>query len=374
MKNLLSQTAGTAGPSILTRLASELSLTLAYVVSAMPRAALAIVMASVPMQAMAREYVRQHRHATDRPSWRVMTARRVTRASEAELAAVAVGQLLRNAAGHHAMHNVVVPVPSPAFPGYPAALTAIRIGPDFTAAEIEQIQAATRDWGGSTAASSAGPPAFLAIDDAGNVRFAGTTSDASTLAGCQKQFRVLATELAQEELPAASRARWVLKLPGGIDTPYRAVRYVEYPALGGGPATLLARAPAREHWLAIRPEAIHADGDFSRFLPAVQMIARGFARQPSLRELAAAVQLSPFHFHRTFAEATGATPKHLILDCQIETAKEALRSSRQNMRQIARLCGFAHQSHFTSRFKQATGLTPSQWRRMTQLGGRFQMG
>ena len=26
---------------------------------------------------------------------------------------------------------------------------------------------------------------------------------------------------------------------------------------------------------------------------------------------------------------------------------------------IARDCGFAHQSHFTSRFKQASGLTPT---------------
>jgi AraC family transcriptional regulator len=30
---------------------------------------------------------------------------------------------------------------------------------------------------------------------------------------------------------------------------------------------------------------------------------------------------------------------------------------------IAADCGFAHQSHFTSRFKQATGLTPTKWRR-----------
>jgi AraC family transcriptional regulator len=32
--------------------------------------------------------------------------------------------------------------------------------------------------------------------------------------------------------------------------------------------------------------------------------------------------------------------------------------------EIANFCGFAHQSHFTSRFKQATGLTPTGWRRL----------
>ena len=30
--------------------------------------------------------------------------------------------------------------------------------------------------------------------------------------------------------------------------------------------------------------------------------------------------------------------------------------------QIAKDCGFAHQSHFTSRFKQAAGITPTRWR------------
>jgi AraC family transcriptional regulator len=33
---------------------------------------------------------------------------------------------------------------------------------------------------------------------------------------------------------------------------------------------------------------------------------------------------------------------------------------------IASSCGFAHQSHFTSRFKQATGLTPTRWRKLVQ--------
>jgi AraC family transcriptional regulator len=41
-----------------------------------------------------------------------------------------------------------------------------------------------------------------------------------------------------------------------------------------------------------------------------------------------------------------------------------LLSRLKDLAVIARDCGFAHQSHFTSRFKQATGLTPTKWRRM----------
>jgi AraC family transcriptional regulator len=59
-----------------------------------------------------------------------------------------------------------------------------------------------------------------------------------------------------------------------------------------------------------------------------------------------------------------------MLACQIHEAKAELLSGEKELAQIAKDCGFAHQSHFTSRFKQATGLTPTRWRRMAQQRGR----
>jgi AraC family transcriptional regulator len=53
-----------------------------------------------------------------------------------------------------------------------------------------------------------------------------------------------------------------------------------------------------------------------------------------------------------------------MLECQIHAAKTHLLSRTKDLADIAKDCGFAHQSHFTSRFKQATGLTPTRWRRM----------
>ena len=60
----------------------------------------------------------------------------------------------------------------------------------------------------------------------------------------------------------------------------------------------------------------------------------------------------------------GQTPKHFLLACQIHRAKQMLVERKQELSEIAKECGFAHQSHFTSRFKQATGLTPTRWRRL----------
>jgi AraC family transcriptional regulator len=102
----------------------------------------------------------------------------------------------------------------------------------------------------------------------------------------------------------------------------------------------------------------------ARLIPAMQFMQQEFQRGPTLNEIARTVHLSPFHFHRRFTELLGITPKHFLLECQISLAKQQLVSGSKDLVEIASACGFAHQSHFTSRFKQATGLTPTRWRRL----------
>ena len=85
---------------------------------------------------------------------------------------------------------------------------------------------------------------------------------------------------------------------------------------------------------------------------------------PTLDEISSKAHLSPFHFHRRFSELLGQTPKHFLLSCQIQQARRMLMERKVRLANIAAECGFAHQSHFTSRFKQASGLTPTRWRRL----------
>jgi AraC-like DNA-binding protein len=145
---------------------------------------------------------------------------------------------------------------------------------------------------------------------------------------------------------------------------FRVVTYKTYPAIGDGPYVLFCMQPTCCEWGAVRPNDFHADGELSRLLPALKFMQQEFHRSPTLGEIAKTVHLSPFHFHRRFAELLGLTPKHFLLDCQIQEAKRQLVARKKDLATIATDCGFAHQSHFTSRFKQATGLTPTRWRRM----------
>jgi AraC-like DNA-binding protein len=145
---------------------------------------------------------------------------------------------------------------------------------------------------------------------------------------------------------------------------FRVVTYKRYPALGDGVFNFFCLQPDANEWGVVRPTDLNADAELARLVPALKFMQENFATGPTLVDIAKTVQLSPFHFHRRFTELLGLTPKQFLLECQINQAKHDLLARDKELAQIAKDCGFAHQSHFTSRFKQATGLTPTRWRRM----------
>lgn len=150
---------------------------------------------------------------------------------------------------------------------------------------------------------------------------------------------------------------------------FRLALFPRYPAISGDfeePVAFVSHQPECESWSALRPSDFAADEEIARLVPALHYMQENFASNSPLQEIARIVYLSPFHFHRRFTELLGITPKHYLFDCQIAEAKRQLAQGEMDLRQISAHCGFAHQSHFTSRFKQATGLTPTRWRRLAK--------
>lgn len=130
-----------------------------------------------------------------------------------------------------------------------------------------------------------------------------------------------------------------------------------------GVAAVVSLYPGGEDWARLTPQHFAADEELSRLARAIEFMAHDYHKGPTLEDVAGAVRLSQFHFHRRFTERFGITPKHLLFDFQLDRAKQMLADPRIAMSDIAAACGFAHQSHFTSRFKQGTAQTPSAWRR-----------
>lgn len=78
----------------------------------------------------------------------------------------------------------------------------------------------------------------------------------------------------------------------------------------------------------------------------------------SLDELAAIVQLSAFHFCRSFKRSTGFTPHQYVIRQRVERAKLLLKDGKMGIAEVAVACGFTHQSHLNRHFKRLTGITP----------------
>lgn len=81
----------------------------------------------------------------------------------------------------------------------------------------------------------------------------------------------------------------------------------------------------------------------------------------TLKALARAVGISPFHLLRLFKRHTGLSPHQYRTQGRIDMAKALLRKGVP-FAQVALETGFTDQSHFTNRFKQLTAATPRQYR------------
>lgn len=78
--------------------------------------------------------------------------------------------------------------------------------------------------------------------------------------------------------------------------------------------------------------------------------------------LARELAVSREHLARSFAAATGVAPKAYLLQHRMRHARQALRSSGDNLDAIARRCGFAGANYFCRVFRARYGLTPGAWR------------
>ena len=94
---------------------------------------------------------------------------------------------------------------------------------------------------------------------------------------------------------------------------------------------------------------------------ARELLAARLLDPPSLEELAAAVNLSPFHFARVFRRATGMPPHAWLRQRRLEQARALLKSGRAPL-EVALELGFADQSHLGRQFKQAYGVAPGEYR------------
>jgi AraC-like DNA-binding protein len=360
----------------------------AFVVSSLPRGGLQIVQPQRVPESLLRGYSREF-HAHDRLTWRAIAGETPVVARDAWDEGQFESSRYRTEfmQPHGFVAAAAAQLAAPVLDGYPGAVHLYRTAEhgEFSHEDVERLAAFARGLDQAIVESRAArlngeacdptvlthrPPVRQFILDA-NLNAPVAQADPAVLDDDRLRENILQDARRRiEHTPAADREIIADRVPlpdsRGDLWNFRVVTHRSYPALSDGPVVFFCLQPQCCDWSTLRQADFQADNEVSRLIPALKFMRDHFHRGPTLVEIAKTVHLSPFHFHRRFTELLGITPKHFLLDCQIQQAKQDLLARHKELPKIAKECGFAHQSHFTSRFKQATGLTPTRWRRLAQ--------
>ncbi|HLZ03977.1 MAG TPA: AraC family transcriptional regulator [Bradyrhizobium sp.] len=125
---------------------------------------------------------------------------------------------------------------------------------------------------------------------------------------------------------------------------------------------------------AISPEILHTPPARGGLAPwqkrkVQDYVERHIEGPIPLEDLAKLASLSVGYFCRAFKESFDETPHAYIMRARLERAQELMLETTDPLSQIALACGLADQAHFSRFFRQATGETPSAWRRNRANGG-----
>ena len=83
----------------------------------------------------------------------------------------------------------------------------------------------------------------------------------------------------------------------------------------------------------------------------------------TLADLASEAALSEYHFARMFRHSAGEAPHQFVMRRRMLRARMLLTQPALTLTDIALQCGFHSSSHFSHRFRQVHGVTPSAYRK-----------
>ena len=101
--------------------------------------------------------------------------------------------------------------------------------------------------------------------------------------------------------------------------------------------------------------------DFKRIEQAINYIRTHFKKQPSLDKIAAAVNLSPHHFHRIFTQWAGVSPKKFLQFTTLEYAKAHLKEQK-TLLDMSIDAGLSGTSRLHDLFVTVEAMTPGEYK------------
>jgi len=100
-----------------------------------------------------------------------------------------------------------------------------------------------------------------------------------------------------------------------------------------------------------------------RIRRSVELMHTQLDQDLTLKALAGASYLSPFHFARLFKKLTGTSPHNYLAGVRAARAQLLLAETDISVTEIGARVGYLSGSHFTKAFRIATGATPREFRK-----------
>ena len=102
--------------------------------------------------------------------------------------------------------------------------------------------------------------------------------------------------------------------------------------------------------------------NYNRIAAAIEYIRQNFKDQPTLDEIAAKINLSPFHFHRLFSEWAGVSPKKFLQYISLAHARYMLKSKQVTLFDTALETGLSGTGRLHDLFIKIDGMTPGEYK------------
>lgn len=83
----------------------------------------------------------------------------------------------------------------------------------------------------------------------------------------------------------------------------------------------------------------------------------------TIKDVSAAIYVSPPYLQRIFPKVIGKTPHQYMMECRHQKARQMLVQTSVTMEEVARQCGFVNNAHFSTTFKNLEGVSPSSFRK-----------
>jgi AraC-like DNA-binding protein len=103
--------------------------------------------------------------------------------------------------------------------------------------------------------------------------------------------------------------------------------------------------------------------DLARLEPVLRAIQSRYAETLTLEQMAGLVHLHPAYFSTLFRRATGLPPSQYLSRYRLRRAHDMLLSTDHSIREIAAATGFRDPFYLSRAFRRAAGLSPSEYRK-----------